>query len=696
MTMLAEAPDPLLQACRAVGRREGIAFDRPPRAVAGRDRPVSVSELCEANGLRSRRVTLKDGWWRRDHGPLLAFLRPPSEREAARPAALVRGARGYVLVDPATDAGQRVDARVAAGVEPDAFVFYRPLPERPAGLAELLRAGRRGYGRDLATLAAASLLCGLVALLTPMVTRRIADVSIVRGDRVEVVHMALALAVGAAAAAGFELARAFTILRLDARTAITLQAALWGRLLALPARFFRRFTTSDLTARAMGIGDLQQRLGSEARSALFALLSALFSLGILFHYSRPLALLAAASALLLASFTVATAWRQLHRLRELRRIEGRLGALVHGLLSGIAKLKVMGAERRGFALWARRFDEQRRLSAMVRRLSNLQSVIGTVHGAATSIGVFAMVGLSSRTGVGVGDYLAFNAAFAQFQAAALAAIGVIPALIAFVPTYERMRPILESVPESSAQQADPGTLRGEVELRGVSFAYAGGPPVLTDVSLQAAPGEFVALVGPSGSGKSTCLRLMLGFEEAEAGSVRIDGREVGTLDMHLVRRQCGVVLQNGRPLVGDIFRNIVGSLPLTLDDAWDAARRVGLEEEISAMPMGMFTLVNQRGASFSGGQRQRLLLARALVKRPRLLLLDEATSALDNRTQDVVTRSLSQLGVTRVVVAHRLSTVRRADRIYVLDHGRIVEQGTFEELVARGGVLARLARRQAL
>jgi ABC-type bacteriocin/lantibiotic exporter with double-glycine peptidase domain len=252
------------------------------------------------------------------------------------------------------------------------------------------------------------------------------------------------------------------------------------------------------------------------------------------------------------------------------------------------------------------------------------------------------------------------------------------------------------VPESNAEQADPGTLRGEVELRGLCFGYEGGPPVLADVSLRARPGEFVALVGPSGSGKSTCLRLMLGFEQPAAGSVWIDGREIGTLDMPLLRRQCGVVLQNGRPLVGDIFRNIVGSLPLTLDDAWRAARCVGLEEEIAAMPMGMFTLVNQRGASFSGGQRQRLLLARALVKRPRLLLLDEATSALDNRTQDVVTRSLSELGVTRIVVAHRLSTVRRADRIYVLERGRIVEQGTFDELVARGGLLAGMARRQAL
>jgi NHLM bacteriocin system ABC transporter ATP-binding protein len=696
---LRSAPPPasgdlLVEACRALGRAQGIEFRVPRRTAAEGASTVSVAELCDASGVRHRKVTFEDGWWKRDNGPLLAFLRQPAGA-AARPVAVVpAGRRGYLLFDPACGARQPVDGAVAERLEPGAIVFYRPLPERPLRLADLLRAGLHGCRPDLAALLAATLCSGLPALLTPIVTRRIVDSSIARSDRVEVVHMALALGVAAVAAALLELARTVTLLRLKSRTAVSLQAALWDRLLSLPAPFFRRFTIGDLTARSMGIDEIQFRLTTDITAALFAAVSALFSLAILFYYSRPLALLAAGSTVLLASLVAATAWRQLHDLRELHLLNGKLGGLAYGLLSGIAKLRVGGAERRGFAQWAGRFSEQRDRSIAVHRLSIVQVVLGSVYGPATSIAVFAMIGLSSNLQVSVGGYMAFNAAFTQFQLAALAAIGVIPTLLGFVPTYERLKPILEAVPESSGRHADPGPLRGEVELRDVCFQYEADSPVLDGVSLKAAPGEFVALVGPSGSGKSTCLRLLLGFERPASGAVLIDGHDIGALDMHLVRRQLGVVLQNGRPLVGDIFRNIVGSLPLTLEDAWGAAERVGLDEEIAAMPMGMFTFVNERGVSFSGGQRQRLLLARALVNRPRLLLLDEATSALDNRTQATVTRSLAELGVTRIVVAHRLSTVRRADRVYVLEHGRVVEEGTFAELMARGGLLARMATQQ--
>jgi ABC-type bacteriocin/lantibiotic exporter with double-glycine peptidase domain len=323
-------------------------------------------------------------------------------------------------------------------------------------------------------------------------------------------------------------------------------------------------------------------------------------------------------------------------------------------------------------------------------------VLAIVYGSATLVLFFAMVGLSRNLGLGVGDFLAFNAAFAQFQAAAMAAIGVVPAFLAFIPTYERMRPILDTVAETKTNQVDPGPLRGAIELRNVNFRYNGGPLVLEDVSLYVNPGEFVAVVGPSGSGKSTCLRMILGFEQPEAGSILIDGHEVGSLNLRLVRREIGVVLQHGRPLVGDIFHNIIGSLPLTVDDAWRAARLVGLEEEIRSMPMGMFTLVNQRGMSFSGGQRQRLLLARAIVSHPKILLLDEATSALDNHTQDLITRNLARMGITRIVIAHRLSSIRKADRIYVLEQGRVVEHGAFEDLVSRGGTFTRLTERQVV
>ncbi|HEX2644839.1 MAG TPA: ATP-binding cassette domain-containing protein, partial [Thermoanaerobaculia bacterium] len=295
----------------------------------------------------------------------------------------------------------------------------------------------------------------------------------------------------------------------------------------------------------------------------------------------------------------------------------------------------------------------------------------------------------------LGEFLAFNAAFGQFLAAALSMVGVFSSVLAMVPIYERLSPILEETPEVDASKPDAGELAGGIELSHVSFRYQpDGPLILDDVSIRARPGEFIALVGPSGSGKSTCLRLILGFERPTSGSIYYDGQDVSSLDVQSVRRQIGVVLQSGRPLVGSIYSNIVGGANLPIDDAWEAARMAGMEEDIKNMPMGMHTVISEGADTFSGGQKQRLLIARALVRRPRILLFDEATSALDNRTQEIVSQSLERLKATRVVIAHRLSTILHADRIYVVEGGRVVEEGTYDELLRSGGTFARLAERQ--
>jgi ABC-type bacteriocin/lantibiotic exporter with double-glycine peptidase domain len=279
-----------------------------------------------------------------------------------------------------------------------------------------------------------------------------------------------------------------------------------------------------------------------------------------------------------------------------------------------------------------------------------------------------------------------------------ATIGASSSLLAIVdafPAYERTKPILEALPEVTETKTDPGDLSGRIELSHVSFRYkADGPLVLVDFSLQIKAGEFVALVGPSGSGKSTLMRLLLGFETPESGKLYYDGQDLAGLDMRAVRRQCGVVLQNGRLMPGDIYQNIVGTSLLTLEDAWEAARMAGLEKDIYEMPMGMHTVLGEGSSTLSGGQRQRLMIARAIVAKPRIVLLDEATSALDNRTQAIVTRSLEGLKATRIVIAHRLSTVQRAERICVVVKGRLVQSGTFEELAGRPGPFAELARRQ--
>jgi ABC-type bacteriocin/lantibiotic exporter with double-glycine peptidase domain len=261
--------------------------------------------------------------------------------------------------------------------------------------------------------------------------------------------------------------------------------------------------------------------------------------------------------------------------------------------------------------------------------------------------------------------------------------------------FEQLQPILSGRPEVTSELADPGELGGRITVSHVTFAYEEGQnPVLNDVSFSAEPGEFVALVGPSGCGKSTMLRLMLGFETPDSGTVHFDGQDLATLDVGAVRRQCGVVLQSGQLFAGDILSNIVGSSRFTIDDAWEAVDMAGMREDIENMPMGMNTLLSEGASTLSGGQRQRLMIARALLARPRIIFFDEATSALDNRTQSIVTESMRRLNATRIVIAHRLSTIQDADRIVVFEKGRVVQMGTYDELIAQDGLFKVLASRQ--
>ena len=257
---------------------------------------------------------------------------------------------------------------------------------------------------------------------------------------------------------------------------------------------------------------------------------------------------------------------------------------------------------------------------------------------------------------------------------------------------------METEPEASESKEVVTRISGGIELNNITFRYSESmPPVIDNLSLKIRPGQYVAIVGATGCGKSTLMRIMLGFERPQKGAVFYDGKNLSSLDLKSLRQKIGVVMQDGKLFQGDIYSNIVISAPqLTLDDAWEAARMAGMAEDISAMPMGMFTLVSEGQGGISGGQRQRLMIARAIAPRPRILMFDEATSALDNITQRQVTESLDGLKCTRIVIAHRLSTIRTCDRIIVLDKGRIAEDGSYEELIAKQGIFAELVARQRL
>jgi NHLM bacteriocin system ABC transporter ATP-binding protein len=692
-----EAADPLLAACLLVGQSQGIALRAPLDAPAGGKLEDRLAQICGASRVRSRRVILRGEWWRRDNGPMVAFREEgEAERKVKRPVALLPlSSRSYELADAADGSRVRVDAAVAESLSGDAHMFYPPLPERPVTPGDLLRSALIGRRGDVVTILLMGAGGGLLGMLVPLLTGQLFGTVLPAAQSGQLLQITLALLVAALAGAIFQLTRSLAVLRIGGKADGRLQSAVWDRLLSLPAAFFRRYTVGDLANRSLGINTIRETLTGNVLTLLLGAVFSVFSFGLLFYYSWRLALIATVLVLLLSGVTGGLVYLQIRHQRALLDLQGKIASLLFGLINGIAKLRVAGAEARAYARWADRFAEQRRRTLAAQRAANVQTAFNAVYGVLTSLVIFAVVGFASTDVMPTGEFLAFSAAFGQFLAAALSLVAALSSVLVILPVYERLSPILAEVPEVDASKAEPGDLAGEIEFSHVSFRYReDGPLILDDVSFRAAPGEFIALVGPSGAGKSTCLRLLLGFEKPTSGSIYFDGQDVAGLAAQSVRRQLGVVLQTGRPMAGSIFSNITGNSNLGIDDAWAAARMAGLEDDVKAMPMGMHTVVSEGAETFSGGQKQRILIARAIVNRPRIVLFDEATSALDNRTQEMVSRSLERLKATRIVIAHRLSTIENADRIYVVDAGRVVESGSYQELLASGGPFARLAERQ--
>jgi NHLM bacteriocin system ABC transporter ATP-binding protein len=687
----------LLSACRLVGRAQGLTIQSPP---GGRRSADPLGDIARASRIRVRQVVLRDEWWRADSGPLLAY------RQDGRPVALLPRRAGpwpwsgrYELVDSLTGERTQVTPEVAAALVPLAHILYPPLPTRALTALDLFRLGFRGGVTDLLTVVLAGFGLGVLSLVVPLVTGVLFNTVIPGAERGQLGQLGLVLLGCALAAALFLLVQKVTVLRLEGKWDGSVLSAIWDRLLRLPASFFRRYSSGDLAERAMGLDIIRRTLSGAAISSILVGLSSLFSLGLLFYYDSGLAWVAVGLALLSVAATL-VAWRlAVRHQRQIAHHQGRIAGMVLEFTTAIAKLRVAGAERRAFARWARAFSAQRDAAFEARDVANGLAVFNTVFPLATTLLLFAMVawGNGQADRLSTGDFLAFNAAFGQFLLASLAVSETLLSTLHVIPLYERVQPILQARPEVDPLRSDPGELNGEIEISHVAFQYQNEEPlVLKDVSLHVRPGEFLALVGPSGCGKSTLVRLLLGFERPLAGAIYYDGQDLLGLDVEQVRRQIGVVLQNSQLITGTILSNIVGSLSLSVDDAWEAARLVGLDEDIAEMPQGMHTRVSEGGSTLSGGQRQRLLIARAVVSRPRILFFDEATSALDNRSQALVGESLERLQATRIVVAHRLSTIAHADCIFVIDDGRVVQSGKYMELAQQKGLFAELTRRQVV
>jgi NHLM bacteriocin system ABC transporter ATP-binding protein len=688
----------LLSAAGAVGQSLGITLHPPAQSDDFSRLQNPIEAIARASRIRLRQITLRGPWWRTAAGPVIAYT-----LEDHCPLALLPVAGGcYEIFDPLKQTRCLVDQQSAAAISPTAYMFYRPFPEQIHPLTMLQFAFGKHW-RELILVLLTGIATTLLGMLIPQATAILIDQVIPSANRSSLVQIAFGLLAVAAGSLVFQLAQGLAIIRLETFADSATQAAMWDRLLNLKSTFFRQFSMGDLNSRVSGVSQIREQLSGTVLRTLFSGLFSLLNLGLLFYYSGALALVAVGVALIYVVITIVSGVLTVRKFRPLLERQGELFGVMVQLIDGVAKLRVAGAEARAFAYWSKQYSRQLHLILSTQGIEDILAVINKVLPALTNAILFGlaatMLQQSQAQGgsFSTGTFLAFNTAFGALIGGVTSLSSTVIDVLEIIPLWQRAQPILKAIPEADATKTDPGRLSGKLTVDQLTFRYRPDSPLtLERVSLWAEPGEFIALVGPSGSGKSTLLRLLLGFEVPESGSLCYDDHELGSLDIYTVRRQLGVVLQNGRLMSASIFENIAGNALMTLDAAWDAAQMAGLADDIAAMPMGMHTVVSEGGTNLSGGQRQRLLIARALALKPKILLFDEATSALDNKTQAIVSESLEQLQVTRIVIAHRLSTIRKADRIYVLQHGRIVQTGRFEELAEQGGLFAQLMARQMI
>ena len=661
--------------------------------------PEDVTEVSEQleyalrpAGLMVRDVELEENWYHDAYGPMLGCLKETGVTIALLPGAV----HGYYFRDPSTGEKVRITGKTAKLFARDALCFYYPLPMKKLGIPDLLLYMKKSISHnDLVFIVLVTLAVTLVGFIPPRL------ISLLTGPILRSRNLRLLMGIGVFLLASafssqlIKLVRTLIMARINTKTSQAVEASVMMRILSLPVSFFRQFSSGELASRATSINDVCDAILNNILSVGLSSLMSLLYITQLFRYAPALVWPSVLIILATLIVSIAASMIQVRISRKKMKLLAQESGMSYAVLNGIQKIRLSGSEKRAFARWGRLYAQTAKLEYDPPAFVKLKDVITK---AISLGGTILLYYLAVQTKVAASDYIAFDTAYAQITGAFAALTGIAVSVAAIRPVLEMAEPILKAEPEVAAEKKSVSRVSGHIEMSHVTFRYDDESPyILNDLSLSIKAGEYVAIVGRTGCGKSTMVRLLLGFEKPEKGAIFYDRKDMATLDPRSLRKQIGVVIQNGQLFQGDIFSNITISAPqLTLKDAWEAAEIAGVAQDIREMPMGMNTVISEGQGGISGGQKQRIMIARAIAPKPKILIFDEATSALDNKTQKQVSEALDKLQCTRIVIAHRLSTIRNCDRILVMADGGIIETGTYEELIERNGYFAELVDRQRL
>jgi NHLM bacteriocin system ABC transporter ATP-binding protein len=680
---------PTHSAVEEICRFYKVPFPENEKTLEGEEHDQLLERLLRPSGVMRRRVRLEGEWWKNASG---AFL---GQTQSGAYTALIPKTGGYTYMDYETGYELKIGRQTAPRIKQEAVCFYRPLPNGILSFSDLFKFMLSNISsKDAAVTAIAVFVVTLLGMFTPYVTQLLFGVVIPTGDQSFALSTGALLSGVAMSVLFITVFKTLATARIAAKLDVAVESAVIARVVNLPVEFFKDYSAGDLTTRIMSLNAIVRILCN----VFFGIvLTTLFSFVYLIQISglAPGMALPAFAAILVQFGAVLFEFLVNVKVsRKTLHAKSKVAGIVFALFSGVQKIKLAACEKRAFFKWAKAYKEQSEAAFNTVLLPLAQGL----RIASPFIGAFIIMFSAIAANISATEFVAFMSAYGLLTGALITFFLGVPMLGPVAPIMEMIDPVLKTAPEVSENKQVIKQLNGNIEMNNISFRYTENSPMIIDnLNLKIKRGQYIAIVGQTGCGKSTLFRLLLGFETPQSGAIYYDNTDISKIDLRSLRQKLGVVLQNGKLFQGDIFSNITISAPhMTLDEAWEAAETAGIAEAIHDMPMGMHTVVSEGGGGISGGQRQRILIARAIAPKPKVLFFDEATSALDNITQKQVSDSLAALKSTRIVIAHRLSTIRQCDRIVMLDKGTIIEDGTYDELIALGGNFAELVKRQRL
>ena len=656
------------------------------------DLDENLEYILRPHGIMRRNIKLSEKWYTNAFGPILAFT--VDER---KPIALIPKALGsYYYIDDETGNRININSEVAKNISEDAICFYRPLPSKELTIKDLLIYLKDCISiEDIIPMIFSTLIISSIGLIGPRLTKALTGPVLNSKNLNLLLAIAIFMICTSLSTNLFNASHTLINSRISKKTSLAVEAAVMFRVLSLPPTFFRKYSSGELASRASSVNSLCSLLLNFVFSLGLTSISSILYINQIFNFADVLLLPSLIIIILSITTSVITSIVQMRISKSLMEIGAKKNGLSYALISGMQKIKLSGAEKRAFSKWLNEYSKEAEFSYNPPAIIKINTVISL---AISLIGNIVLYYLAVKNNIGQSNYFAFNASFGLVMGAFTSLASIALSFARVKPILEMAEPILKETPEVSENREIITNLRGKIELNSVSFRYDDKSPyVIDDLSLKINPKEYVAIVGKTGCGKSTLMRLLLGFEKPLKGAIYYDDKDIESIDLKSLRRKIGTVMQSGSLFQGDIFQNISIAAPsLTLEEAWEAADIAGIGDDIRNMPMGMQTYVAEGQAGFSGGQKQRIMIARAIAPKPKILMFDEATSALDNITQKKIAEALDKLNCTRIVIAHRLSTIKNCDRILVLDKGKIIEEGTYEELVEQKGYFYELVERQRI